>query len=205
MEMALRHCAHAAIALGMKRLLIGFTFALLVAEGAVAAEGKFTSTLSPADLEAAGLQALTPEQLARLNALVENYKNGAVAAATPPVQTPSPARPVSPAARSAKSSQAKPVPSGGLITQMKGWMKRSAEEPPPVVESTIPGKFRGWDPRQVFLLANGEQWRVANNENYYTPAVENPRVFIVPANTGGYWMQFPDLKIQVRVQPLIER
>jgi hypothetical protein len=166
-----------------------------------AAEKSFTSTLPPEEAAAAGLGSLTPEQIARLNALVENYKNGAVAAVAP---TAPPVRPVSPAARSAKASEPKPVPSGGLMAQIRGWAKRSAGEPPPVVESTIEGKFRGWEPKQVFVLANGEHWRLANPESYYTPAVDSPRVFIVPATTGGYWMQFPDLKIQVRVQPLLD-
>jgi hypothetical protein len=183
----------------MKRFLFGGVVVALVGLAQLgAAEKNFTATLTPDELAAAGLGSLTPEQVARLNALVENYKNGAVAAAAPA----SPARPVSPAARAAKASAPKPAPSGGLVAQIKGWAKRSADEPPPVVESTIAGKFRGWEPKQVFVLANGEHWRLANSESYYTPAIENPRVFIVPASTGGYWMQFPDLKIQVRVQPL---
>ena len=191
----------------MQRFFVGRVVLMLAGLGSAwAAEKSFTSSLSPDELAAAGLSSLTPEQRTRLNALVESYKNGAapaVAPASPP--SASAARPVSPAARSPKPREAKPAASGGVIAQMKGWMKRSAAEPPPVVESTIAGKFRGWDSRQVFTLANGERWRVANAETYYTPAVENPRVFIVPATTGGYWMRFPDLKIQVRVQPLIEQ
>lgn len=185
-----------------------------------AAEGKFTSTLSDADKAAAGIATLSPDQLARLDALVEAYRQGAprptgsppppapppaatADAATAPAAPPPPPRQVSPAARTAHSGEPKPARSGGLIAQMKDWVKRSADEPPPIVESTIAGKFRGWQGREVFTLANGERWRVANNENYYSPAVQNPRVFIFPATTGGYWMQFPDLKIQVRVQPLL--
>lgn len=197
----------------MKRLLaIGFVAVSLLTPRLAAADGNFTSGLSAADLAAAGLNSLTPEQLARLNGLVEDYKNGAVSTARatePAVSARQPAEvrsaPVAAPPRAVKSSQPKAASSGGLITQTKDWLKRSAEGPAPVSESTIAGKFRGWEPKQVITLANGERWKVANSDSYYTPAVENPKVVVTPASMGGYWMDFPDLKVRVRVNPLDER
>jgi hypothetical protein len=195
----------------MKRLLvIGFVVASLLTRQLEAAEGKFTAGLSPADLAAAGLSSLTPEQLARLNTLVEDYKNGAVAStarltepaasANQPAEIRSAPAPVQ--SRAARSSQPKPASSGGLIAQTRDWLKHSAQGPAPVSESTVVGKFRGWEPKQVMTLANGERWRVANADTYYTPVVENPRVVVAPSSMGGYWMEFPDLKVRVRVNPL---
>jgi hypothetical protein len=89
-----------------------------------------------------------------------------------------------------------------VIAQAKDWLKQSAEGPAPVSESTIVGKFRGWEPKQVITLANGERWRVANADSYYTPVVEYPKVVVIPASMGGYWMEFPELKVRVRVNPL---
>jgi hypothetical protein len=75
------------------------------------------------------------------------------------------------------------------------------DEPAPI-ESTIPGKFRGWAPRQIFTLANGDRFQVANNDSYYTPTIENPKVLILPAPLAGFWLRFPDLGTQVRVNLL---
>ena len=50
--------------------------------GAVRADDSFTKGLSPADFKAAGLDKLSPEELARLDALVKAKQTGAVARAT---------------------------------------------------------------------------------------------------------------------------
>lgn len=48
---------------------------------ATAAEESFSRAIQPADFGAAGLSKLTPEELARLDALVRDYKSGALEAA----------------------------------------------------------------------------------------------------------------------------
>jgi hypothetical protein len=174
----------------------GLLAAILCAGLAVAARADdgFTATLSPTDLAAAGLSALTPDQRARLDALVERYRGGAPVAAPAPLaaspEVASPAGEVSP--------PAKPARPPGLIAQVK----QSLKGKPATVLSTLPGKFRGWAPRQVFVLANGQSWQVANNDSYYNPTVENPRVEIRPSAFSGYWLRFPDLDLEVRVMPL---
>src|SRR5476649_654950 len=65
----------------MKRLIVAAMIFATLFRVARADEGKFTSTISPEDLAAIGLAGLTPAQLARLNALVEDYKSGALATA----------------------------------------------------------------------------------------------------------------------------
>jgi biotin carboxyl carrier protein len=62
----------------MKKFIV--TLGLLVFVAAAMAEGEFVKTLPAADFAAAGLQKLTPEELARLEALVQQYKTGEVTA-----------------------------------------------------------------------------------------------------------------------------
>ncbi len=166
--------------------------------GARAAQPKFTDTLRPEDLAATGLAEATPAQLARLDALVDEYKRGLRL----PVRRPA-ADPVAEAAPARPPVEHSSVPpkSGGLLAKAKGILKPAptAKVEDIVADSSIVGTFGGWRPQQIFTLANGQRWRVSSNESYYTPAVENPRVQVVPAAIAGYWLRFPDLGTQVRV------
>jgi hypothetical protein len=156
-------------------------------------EPKFSATLSAAELSATGLTGMTPAQLARLDELVERYKNGALAAAPRAAQPPAEVAAVPPAA---------PGPVPGASPGTVGLPKPRTRTEAVAIESSIAGSFSGWAPRQIFVLANGQHWQVANNDSYYSPVVENPKVEIVPAAFSGYWLRFPTLDIQVRVKPL---
>ena len=224
----------------MKWLIVaGLMLAVLRFAGA--AEENFTSSVSPDDLTATGLAGLTPAQLARLNALVDAYKSGALAnarraavealaakqaaeaqaaraemkaevvrqdaarAETARIETAKAeavkadaARAEAAKAEAAKAEKARAMPAPGAPLPKKGLLKPTTQAETLAVESSIPGKFRGWEPRQVFTLANGQRWQVANTESYYTPVIENPKVQIVPAAIAGYWLRFPDLGTQVR-------
>jgi hypothetical protein len=35
------------------------------------------------------------------------------------------------------------------------------------IESTIPGKFEGWEPNQQFTLANGQVWKIADGSSAF--------------------------------------
>jgi hypothetical protein len=50
-------------------------------------------------------------------------------------------------------------------------------EPPDITESRIVGTFKGYGPRTVFRLENGQVWK-PTNESASSPAIENPRVII---------------------------
>ena len=199
----------------MKRLIVaGMILAILRA--AWAGEETFTSSVSPDDLTATGLAGLTPAQLARLNTLVEAYKSGALATARRAANDALAAKQAAEAqaarselkaeaarqdaakAEAARAETARAVPGPGAPSPRKGLLKPATQAETVPVESSIPGKFQGWEPRQVFTLANGQRWQVANNESYYTPVIENPKVQIVPAAIAGHWLRFPDLGTQVR-------
>jgi hypothetical protein len=214
----------------MKRLImLGLIFAALL-RGVRADEGKFTASITPEDLAAAGLAGLTPAQLARLNALVDAYKSGDLATARRAADEALAAKQAAEAqtvraeamaeaarveaakadaarveivkAEAVRAEAAKSAPAGGVIARARSLLKAKASSETVALESSIPGKFHGWEPRQVFVLADGQRVQVANQDNYFTRTVENPKVQLVPAAMAGYWLRFPDLDAQVRVNLL---
>ncbi|HVU35251.1 MAG TPA: hypothetical protein VHE61_17580 [Opitutaceae bacterium] len=198
----------------MKRYAIGLLF-VCVAVAAPGEPGTFSSTVSPAEASAAGLQRLSPAQLAELDRLVEKYKSGELEAARRAADEAMTAKRAA-EAQAAKAeataaaarveraqAQSKPA-SHGLFDRAKGLLVSSGHKDDVVAESTVVGKFRGWQPRQVFLLANGQRWQIANDDRYFTRPVENPKVVIRRAAISGFWMRFPDLSAEVRVNLLSE-
>jgi hypothetical protein len=196
----------------MKRLVLAVWLIGALLCHAEAEEVEFTSTLSPADFSAAGLAGLSRDQLARLNTLVENYKSSTVAAARRAAAEALAAKQVAEieAARSEKKAEAartaaakaetsQPTSQEGFLARAKGLLKSGDKPPVAAVESSISGKFQGWEPRQIFVLANGQRWQVAGSDSYYSPVIENPKVQIVPGAIAGYWLRFPGLGAEVRV------
>ena len=66
----------------------------------------------------------------------------------------------------------------------------------------IAGDFTGWESKSIFLLENGQRWQVANAGRYYTPAIANPKVKIIPAAMGGFWMSIEGVSQRVKVIPV---
>jgi hypothetical protein len=155
----------------MRRLMPALAFA-----GALAAAEPFSRSLAPADFAAAGLGRLTPAELARLDALIA--ARAAPAAAAPLSAAPAPAAPRSAAARRAASA---------------------AEEEAPV-ESRLTGEFRGWEPRTVFALENGERWQETGGTTYAGPPLAAPAVRIRAGALGAHWMRIEGVSREVKVR-----
>jgi len=208
----------------MKRLLLASLIMAVVVRGAAGADEKFSSVVSPADLSAAGLAGLTPAQLEKLNALVENYKSGALIAARRAAEEAVAAKQAAEvqAARAEAKAEAaradaakaevaraaavaKPAAGSSILAKARGLLKPEPKEEVTAIESSIPGKFRGWGPHQIITLANGQSWQVSNNDSYYTPVIENPKVQIMPAALAGFWLRIPELDAQVRVNLVGEK
>ncbi len=179
------------------RLLL---LALLLSVHAAASGGEFTKNLSPEKLRAAGLVKLTPEEIAQLETLIENYKTGAVEKAVAAVPPAPPAPAVKPAAE-AKSGGILPDWVGALIT-----LQRTENVPAKkqqALESRIAGEFDGWSGRTNFKLENGQVWTQVNNESYvYTPALKSPKVKIFPATFGTFWLEIEGVNQRCRIRPV---
>ena len=199
----------------MKALLLTPVVALLV-QAAIAAPPSFSASVSADQAAAAGLDRLSPAQLAALDSLVEQYKGGELAAARAAAARATAARQaaeteaaqakaaaVRAEAAQAETQRAAAPKSPGVFARAKALLHPPRAAAESVVESTIVGSFHGWEPRQVFVLASGERLQVSNDDHYFTPPVDNPRVELVRASFGGFWMRFPDLGgVRVRVNLL---
>jgi len=186
----------------MKRyVLIG---GLLALAALARADGDFLKSLPPDAFTAAGLQKLTPEELARLEALVQSYKSGELATARQQAEAQ--------AAAARDQAEAEPHPAAAPARKQPRWFtalltldranaKPEKEEP---LESRLVGDFDGWHGQTVFTLENGTRWKQQNRtESYnYAPTLHSPKVRITPAAFHGFWMEIAGVNLSVRVIPL---
>lgn len=158
-----------------------------------ATEGDFAQTLTPEEIQTAGLAKLTPEELARLEALVRRYKAGdsAVTSTAPKVQEGAPAT---------KTAKIPPAWVGALIT-----LERTAgqSDKSNAMESRLKGDFNGWGGRTSFRLDNGQLWTQVNSDSYvYAPTLRTPKVKIYPASFGTFWLEIESVNQRCRVKPV---
>jgi hypothetical protein len=206
----------------MRRLLAaGFLFTVL-ASVVLAEDAPFTQTIGTDDMAATGLDKLTPAQLSRLDALVSAYKSGELESARKSAEDALAAKKAAEAeakaakadavatkqAAAAATKEAKAEvqeikrTSLGFFSKAKIMLMPGTKVEYAVVYSTIPGKFEGWEGLQVFHLANGQTWQIANNGPGYYTQKQDIAVEVSPSELGGYWMRFPSLDQQVRVRLL---
>lgn len=180
--------------------------------------GEFTQTLSAEELHRLGLDQLTPEQLAALNARIEQYKalassptDSTPATASKPAATPATAagqttassQPSPAAAPAQASSGNKYVPDWveALITLKR--VESAPEKTTKRLESRLVGDFSGWSGRTNFKLENGQIWQQVNSGEYrYTPPLRAPKVMIYPAAFGTFWLEVENVSERCRVKPI---
>jgi len=168
----------------MKRLL---PIVLLLACAAWArAEDSFTRGLSPADFQAAGLSKLSPEELARLDALVAGNREGAVARATEETK-----KAVTETVRKEERAAAKKESAAAaLVDRFKVVLKPGTEIDYTTLDATLPAGYSGWEKGQVLTLTNGQQWTVVQDGgDYETPTGKPVPVRIVPGSMGSFFME----------------
>jgi hypothetical protein len=202
----------------MKELLLA---GVLVLAGMARAED-FTTTMTPEERVTTGLDRLTPEQLARLKAVVERYKTGQVAvvrqeAATQVAavkqeaeqkivaaeakarvaETKTAARPAE--APAAAGAEKKPSWLRALITLDKVSKQPDSRD---AIESRIAGDFKGWRRYTMFNLENGQRWQADASDDYVSPPTPAPKVRIFPGMFNTFWMEIEGVGPRVRVKPV---
>lgn len=204
----------------MRQLMTGLAW-LVLAVGA-GAQGDFTATLSEQDRAAAGLNKLTPAELARLKALVERYKSGEVAVVQQQAEQKVAAvraegeRAVADVQAEAKikvaAAEARAERDVGLASddaKQPGWLRAlvtlqrvgGKPEAQEALESKLATEFRGWRSNTVFTLENGQRWRVDGTDEYVARPQPAPRVRIKPGALGAYWMEIEGVRPRVKVKP----
>jgi hypothetical protein len=170
----------------MKRILAGWVF-IMALVAVAAAQERFTDRLSPEQRKAAGLDMLSPAQLAALDALVQQDRQAGV-------------------------SQVKEKVRAELREEVKAQVKAEVKEQARVearteqqqardaeirVLSRIAGKYSGWDGATQFKLENGQVWRQSEPGVYYTKPVDSPAVLI--EKVYGSWRLYDQAGGWVRV------
>jgi hypothetical protein len=166
----------------------------------------FSKTLTPAEFAAAGLDKLTPEQRAELDALVRARQSGAVARAkeetakvvTDTVRaqtTQEVTKAVTEQVRTetAKKVAAQKAASASLIDRMKVVLRPGTEIEYATLDATLAGPFHGWEKGRIFTLTNGQRWVVTDDERYWAPDSGKPvHVHITPGILGSFFMEIED-------------
>jgi hypothetical protein len=176
----------------MNRWILAGVLGVGLAGPAGAAERAFSQAIAPADFAAAGLAKLSPEELARLDALVRAHQGGGGARVPAQVATV-------PAAAAVAAPEAKAAP--GLLAKAKVILTPGTAVEYEAVKSRIVGEFNGWEARTVLVLENGQRWQVASGSTYAAPPVMNPAVEIAPGALGTFWMKIEGVRIRVKVVP----
>lgn len=199
------------------------TLGLLVLAVTAKADTGFLKTLPAEDFAAAGLQKLTPEELTRLEALVQRYNKGEMTevrqqaeAKVSAARAEAVKRDVA-SEKKARNSEAKANETGAKAEavpakKQPGWFTalvtlRRAREKPEKEEplmSRLVGDFDGWNGRSIFKLEDGTRWVQQNRTDtyIYSPVLHSPKVKITPASIAGFWLEIEGVNLCVRVMPL---
>jgi hypothetical protein len=160
----------------MKYIVLALACAL-AAPAALAQSGyvEIERKLSAEQLREVGL---TPAQLATLNRLLRDAETREAAQA--------PARPASaPAAAVAGDSQAG-----------QGMMIGLDDGP---ISARVQGEVAGWAPGTVFVLDNGQQWKVLKGSMTLRTALASPAIKVVPGIAGRWFLQVDEDLPKARV------
>jgi hypothetical protein len=203
----------------MKKLL--WLVAAGVAGMALAAE-PFSQRMTPEEFKTAGLAKLSPVELARLDALFGKYRGEAEPVAAAQAATDSTgslrarvaeaeararkaeqeAAVAREAAQAAKTEQRK-AEQGFVAKAKKVFVSSDTKVEVTTTETEIDGDFTGWEEMTAWRMTDGSMWRVDNRpQPYQVTRVKNPKVRIYPAALSGFWMEFVDLDLKVRVRRL---
>lgn len=141
--------------------LVAAVAAALVAapHAALAQQKPIQQEMSPEEFRAAGLDKLSPEELARLNAWL-GRKIDTVA---------------SEAAAQAKDK---------VEEENRGFFHFGSDEP---IVARIQGEFRGFGRGRTYTLDNGQVWRQLDDASLVGARLDNPEVRINPSIMGNAW------------------
>jgi hypothetical protein len=142
------------------------TAALLIVSIAMAED--FSHALTPDEFAAAGLNKLTPEELARLNGLVERRRE--------------------------RNVPAKTEERTSLLDRLKVRLTPGTEIEYATVTTRLVGKFRGYKPGDVLKLENGQQWRVVDG-SFWAPKrdEDKPRSVTIESGVlGSFFLTIED-------------
>lgn len=146
---------------------------LLAASSAVFAQSFTTleEKMSVAEFRAAGLEKLSAEELAALNAWLQ-----------------------------ARGMQAATTAAPAASSDRRGFRQTSSDSDDRPVISRLPGTFRGWSGSHTFELENGQVWRTTESSELAGVTLENPRVRIERGFMGVWRLKVEGYNTSVKVE-----
>jgi hypothetical protein len=132
-------------------------------------------------------------RLACYDALAVPSSPGKAAATPASASTP----PSSTSPGSASAPQARPQEK----VEQFGLPQKDREVALEAIESTIPGRFEGWGPRENIRFANGQVWQIADDSKGYHDIV-NPQVRVRRGALGAYYLEIQGTNRSPRVTRL---
>ncbi len=182
----------------MRRLL---SVLLLLAGSLVAqaADGVLRS-LPPERFAKAGLQKLTPAELAELEQVIREATAGELAAINEKVAVAEQkARDAEAKAAAASPDKKDPGWLRALITLQEAGDRPEGAD---AIESRLVGDYDGWTGRTQFKLENGQIWQQAAAGERYDSKRPAPAVKIYPGMLGVYWLEVEGVRERVKVKPV---
>jgi hypothetical protein len=185
----------------MKTIRLTALFALLYTSALFAQSSHFTKAVPANEFTAAGLSKLTPEELLRLDLLVERYSKGALQAAeqeavnanerAAEAEKKAALAKVEAQSQIAKAQEEIKKTSETLLNRAKNLLAPGSPIEYKTTESRIVGSISGWEPNSIFELENGQIWAVADGSEYvYGGSVKGPKVILKPARfLGGFQLE----------------
>jgi len=168
----------------------------------------FSSTLGPAEKQRLGLAALTPAQLAELDAAIAAYTRGEKTAAVQQAvtqvervaeekvtqavkqveqQTAVKVQEAEKKAAATAVEEYKKKSEPGVIARtLEVFKRKQEEEHRERFTAHVVGEFRGWHGGTYFPLVDGQVWHQVGTESYELPPVQNAEVEIYQSS-NGYW------------------
>lgn len=164
--------------------------AALVAPSLVAAQTPYVrieERLTPEQVRSVGL---TPAQLEQLNRLLREAQER---------EAPAPA--VAAAAITTAPATAAATPSVDAAREPDSGRDRSSligfnDEP---IRSRLKGPVSEWAPGTVFVLENGQQWKVLKGSLKLPRTLESPEVSVIPGVAGRWFLQVDEGMPKARV------
>ncbi len=169
------------------------------------------TVLTPEEFSRAGLDKLTPEELAFLSERLLGPGAEATGASAPTAVSAAPAHaPTSPPAGDPATVPVRPAAASAPAAALEGdsafgqedKLRREVERErriPKSLESSIAGAFRGWSGRTIFTLTNGQVWQQVDDSTF-SVRLQDPRVTIDKGAMGAFYLSVEGYGSRVRVR-----
>lgn len=149
---------------------------LVCALPALAQQPPIQQQMTPQEFSAAGLDKLSPEELAALNEWLQREVGEQAAVAI---------------------EQAREEGRQEVVKKNRGFFHFDSEEP---IESTLQGEFRGFGKGRRYTLENGQVWEQTDAARLAGVRKTDPKVTIRPGMLGVWWMQIDGYNTRAKVR-----